>query len=468
MCRSPWKICVFSLVLGLVLPVLNAFASDYHIEPMDQLCEKAADPEAYDSSLLKSLKFLVQGEDGWIYRSTDDFTMDFNEDGEYTDLKAFVGELATKGTRLLMVYPPTKALMYHKGIPASQFDFNKALASYKKKLKKLADLGIIVPDLSPLIGASDADTYYFKRDIHWTPEGARKTAKIVADTIRKTGLIKEQKSFKVVNAPAGLVMTYGGLGKGIKKLCGDRFIDQYVEGYTTSSSFEGGGDDLFADEPEAQVVLLGTSFSALPKFNFNGFLQEDLKAPITNYAVSGGGDKGAWLTYLNHGDFVASPPKLIIWEFPAYYILDGSDLFAQLKPLLTPTIEKKNLLVNNSVTLGESQGPHNTLFFSDKMLHISPSKLAFDLQLSDPEINNIRFCVWYKDGRRIEKGMKMPPTAKMGGHFVFSLFDNLIDDSSDLVAMELTTVESKPLQEYLTTAANNSLGVAVKVYRMDN
>lgn len=462
-----WKFSL-ALLFTVLIPVLNASASDYPIEPMNQLCAEADIPEEYDTSILKSLKFLVQGENGWIYRSDVDFMTDFKEDGDYTDLQSFVDQLASQGTHLLIVYMPTRGLIHHHGIPASRFDFDTALQSYKKKVQKLKDLGIIVPDLSPLIGIPDAGSCFFKRDIHWTPEGARRTAQIVAAAIQKTGLIDEQKTFTVSNEQAGQVTINGSLGKGVKLLCGDQFINEYVTGYTTSSSFAGSGNDLFANEPETEMILLGTSFSALPKFNFNGFLQADLKAPITNYAISGGGEKGAWLKYMSQDDYLESPPKIVIWEIQGNYTLDGSTLFAQLKPLMSPALKKKNLLISNSVALGKTQALHNTLFFSDRMLHILPSKLAFDVQFSDPEINNIRFRVWYKDGKNLEKGLKIPSRAKMGGHFIFSLFGSLRDQESDLVAMELLKVENKPVEKYLTTAANDTLGVNVKVYRMGN
>ena len=90
-------------------------------------------------------------------------------------------------------------------------------------------------------------------------------------------------------------------------------------------------DDLFADLPEPQIVLVGTSNSkGRLKFNFDGFLAHYVGAAVNNKAKSGGGFGGALKDYLSSEDFKQSPPKVLVWEIPGYYSLNETAFFDDL------------------------------------------------------------------------------------------------------------------------------------------
>lgn len=440
-------------------------ASEYPIEPVDSLCQGADDPEKYTTGKLKSMRYLVEGSPGWVYRSEDDFLTNFREDAEYTNLRSLVDLLSSKGISLLIAYLPTRGLMKPAGIPEDKFDYERALASYRKKLHVLAQTGAIVPDLSQMLADNDSEEFFFERDIHWTPTGAKKTARLVGRAIRKSGLVQEQPNFKVSNEPGPLYTIRSGLSAGIKSVCGELFPIQYVRGYVFTAHFEESGEDLFAEDPEAEVVLLGTSFSALQPLNFAGFLQEEIEAPVVNFAMPAGGDKGAWLKFLGSDESHSTSTKLIIWEVPGYYLLDDPELFAQIVPMLGQTLTRENIVLEQDVRLVQSDRPHTSLFFSDKIVDLPLSELVLELQLSDPEINEIKFTLWYRDGSKKKEIVRVPQRARMEGHFVFSLFGNLLSSQTDLVGMELTQVGSQSINEYLQLAQKESLDVNIKVYR---
>src|SRR5690348_1438679 len=81
-------------------------APDYAIEPCCSLCPRAADPHAYDGSqYLGDFRVLVDGRDGWLFRSSMDLTTTFEiTDESLRGLKRLSEALKRRGTELVLVY----------------------------------------------------------------------------------------------------------------------------------------------------------------------------------------------------------------------------------------------------------------------------------------------------------------------------------------------------------------------------
>ncbi len=447
----------------------QVIASDYEVEVFDQLCAEAYDQDRYTSTLLKAVKYLVGGEDGWVYRSNADFLENFgDQDTDYSALKRFADYLASKGSRLMLLYLPTRGLMHPDPIPDGYYNYNNALDSYRKKLQKLRELGILVPDFISLLKQHQNRDYFFKRDIHWTPNGARETAKLAAESIREMGLVAPHSSYQfVTRADKGYTIA-ASMAQGIKNLCGDQFIHEYVRSYTTEADYGAEDSGLFADEPDVETVLIGTSFSAVEKLNFVGFLQQELGAPIQSYALPAGGDDGSWLNYAASGDFPDNPPKLIIWEVPGYYLLDDPSMFAQLEPLMRGGCHERTLLIDEHFSLAELDHKKQSLFFTDSLLEMPLNEVVIDLGFSEPDIDRISLNAWYSDGKVKKETINNPARANTDGHFVFSLFDRFLEPESSIIALELTELEGRSVADYVGDPEQSSANVSVKVCRMCN
>jgi alginate O-acetyltransferase complex protein AlgJ len=79
------------------------------------------------------------------------------------------------------------------------------------------------------------------------------------------------------------------------------------------------GNALFGDQ-SFPVALVGTSYSANPQWNFEGFLKEALQTDILNAADEGRGPFETMKDYLEDDSFATNPPDLIVWEIPERYL----------------------------------------------------------------------------------------------------------------------------------------------------
>jgi alginate O-acetyltransferase complex protein AlgJ len=80
-------------------------------------------------------------------------------------------------------------------------------------------------------------------------------------------------------------------------------------------------------------VLVGTSYSANPLWNFTGALQEAFGEDVVSYATPAHGPFLPMQEYLDSADFKARAPRLVIWEMPERYLpmRDGKDSAAPTK-----------------------------------------------------------------------------------------------------------------------------------------
>jgi len=86
------------------------------------------------------------------------------------------------------------------------------------------------------------------------------------------------------------------------------------------------GSDLLGDAETPEVALVGTSYSAQPRWNFHGALQEALQQDVGNYAKEGLGPFAPMFEYLKSADFAQAPPRLVVWEIPERYLVTHQKL----------------------------------------------------------------------------------------------------------------------------------------------
>jgi len=448
-------------------PAAKVSAPTYKVEVVKKLCAQASDQALYTSAFLEANRYLIQGSDGWLYRTRSDLLTDFNSGYSYKELRQLVNILRLHGTRLVLVYPPNRGLMSKDSTPPDQFDFEAALASYKEKIKTLQTTGALVPDFTELIEKQEPRDFYYKRDTHWTPHGAEAAARIVGDAIKKTGLLRPLESFRVINKAAGPIVQTR-MSTAMQELCGYSFAPESFMGYSFETENGNEQNALFSDEPQTEIVLLGTSFSAVEPFNFNGFLQRELSYPIPNYAVSGGGEDATWHNYLNNYDFAAQPPKIVVWEMPPYDQLEKPEVFARVIPRLVAGQQEKKLLVDETVSLDTQPSTSSTLLFSDKFHGLKKSEIVLDIDFASDKIKSFAFRVWYSNGKNVKWTMKSPRGVNLEGNYIFSLFGRMLEPEADFLAVDLTEINDHSVAEYLQQSGHNRLAVGVKAWKMDS
>jgi alginate O-acetyltransferase complex protein AlgJ len=274
---------------------------------------------------------VVVGRNDWLF-SSEEFS---NPPGAQAQVEAHLDlikevqrRLAHQGSALLVVLVPAKARVVPEMLGARSPDpLHQAL--YGHALQRLQAAHVAAPDLSAALSACKADGPVFLRtDTHWTPAGARCAAQRIAAESQARGLrtgapAPYRTSALPVQAHRGDLMTFLPLEPWFASLLppADRLEPQRTEPLAAPNG-------LLDEAPPPQVVLVGTSYSANPLWNFTGFLQEGFGEDVVNYAAPAHGPFLPMLEYLNSADFRETKPRLVIWEVPERYLpmSDESDL----------------------------------------------------------------------------------------------------------------------------------------------
>lgn len=449
------------MLVSLALSIMSAGASaleeqPYQIEPVATLCKAAKDPANYRTSELSSFKYLVAGSHGWVYRSKTDFLEDFRHTRRYRGLARFNDALSRRGITLVVMYYPTRGLINSSDAKDSDFNAEAAKYSYLAKLKKLREVGVITPHFEDLLDASNAERpLYFKRDIHWTPDGSRAVAFEVAKAIRNSFSLDPSLHSEVVITKHGRYSGTNSIAGAIKQLCNQQYAPEYVQGYGYEALSNDTGDK------SAQVVLVGGGFTALPDLNFIGFLQNELNAPVEDFTQVSGGLLGGWSAYLKSEAMTDSTPKVIVWEVPPYYPLDDDKTFAQLTPMLDGGCSNKRIVARTTFNQYDYNTGSISAYLGNSVESKSLRSLILELSVAAPEVDEIRFKAWYSDGQVRSSSLQHSRSLNGSSQFVFELSGSLLSPSGHLIALELTQVKGQSAARF--KRAHRQAQMSIKV-----
>ncbi|MDU1798848.1 MAG: alginate O-acetyltransferase, partial [Pseudomonas aeruginosa] len=234
---------------------------------------------------------VVIGKDGWLF--TDEEFKPAPSGQQLEDNWALVRgvqrELNRRGVKLVLAVIPAKARLYPEHIgreqPAALHD-----SLYQDFLARARAAGIDSPDLlGSLRQAKDNGAVFLRTDTHWSPLGAETVAQRLGAEIRETHLL---------DVPAQNFVTRVGeerthKGDLLSFLPLDPLFDELLPPpeqlqQRTSEAApalpggqqSGAGDDLFGDSQQPRLALVGTSYSANPRWNFEGALKQALSADL--------------------------------------------------------------------------------------------------------------------------------------------------------------------------------------------
>jgi len=410
-----------------------AAAPQYAVERCCALCPRAADPSAYaGSQYLSDFRVLMDGRDGWMFRSAMDLTTTFDiTDDSLHELNRLSQALHKRGTELVLVYQPPRGLMDPDKLKPEQrraYDFDGARRNYAAALERLRRGGdVVVAPLDKLVDENKGYEYFFRRDHHWTPAGAEHSAKVIAETVQKLPAFAAVPRKQFTTHEVGVLAKPGTLQKIAAQLCGGGYSMQYVTMYATEQSGGGdaGGGGLLGDEARPEVALVGTSNSdAKGGYNFAGYLEQYLGADIVDVAISGGSFEGSLLHYLQSKEFQQHPPKIVIWEMP-YQNYPNSEknpykIFRQAVPLVTDGCRDKPALLSKQITVHPGS---NELLFNGggRILPLVGRSAQLEFQFSDAGIKDMHAELWYFNGLRESLKLHFNQYVDNGGRFVAEL-----------------------------------------------
>ncbi|MDX1456347.1 MAG: alginate O-acetyltransferase [Marinobacter sp.] len=233
--------------------------------------------------------------------------------------------LQQQGIPMALLVVPSKARIYADKLGEHQPTPEMA-GLYERFLQNLDQAGVFAPYLRPSLAkaANQGVNVFLRTDTHWTPSGADIFALHAAEYIRENfdqTSWGEQQYVTTLDKPQlhrGDLLTYIPLEPLFSDLgpAPDLFS---VRTTTAMEDSPSSSQALFADNT-ASVVLVGTSYSANPLWDFPGALRKHLGRDLINVADEGQGPIVPMVEYLQSPDFRNHPPELVIWEFPERYL----------------------------------------------------------------------------------------------------------------------------------------------------
>jgi alginate biosynthesis protein AlgX len=350
------------LLLSLITTALF-MPAHVHAADIPKFCSAMTDVNAYKKHKKQAYEMLLQGQEGWVFRTATDFRSNFyfKKDG-LRNFQVLQKALKEKNVELVIAYPPTRGLVNEAVLPSDRqffkdFNVDAARKNYTEMLENTRTTGLHIVGITDF---SKADTYFYKRDHHWTTYGAQAQAHALADYIQKNlkDVYKQipEVQFKT-NDPVRV--DYEGTFKSVvEKLCDTKGIPS-EDGFNSVTVLAGDqkadADSLFGDTKKPEIVLVGTSNSKSEDSvsNFEGWLKQYLARDVDNRAVSGGGLDTSIISYLNSKDFKEHPPKILIWEIPGYYNFGQRTLFEQAIPSIYGDCSTKSEM-KQSVTIDKA------------------------------------------------------------------------------------------------------------------
>jgi alginate biosynthesis protein AlgX len=372
---------------------------------------------------MQSNRITIQGRDDWLFRTEVDLDTNFTlQEDIYAGLSRLVKALNARGTQVLLLDLPRRGLLAaDQLLPADRahYDAQAALANYRRSLQRFREAGFIVPDYGKLIEKPDGTEYFFRRDGHWTPDGARRTADLIAETVKALPLYAGLPKKAFTTKRQGLNRHPGVFAIVASQICGGNYPAEVVRGYSTSAN----ESDLFGDEGVPEITLVGTSFSATSTYHFAGFLQQALQTDLLNAALTGGNFDGALTQYLPSDAFQENPPKLLIWEFAHYQMAAvNPSQIRRLLPLVQNGCAASEPLLENEVKMGPDDGLTEVLFNGGgRILQVPSRELVVDLQFADPAVSEIVAESWYLDGRHEALRVHLNDYTRANGRFAIEM-----------------------------------------------
>lgn len=267
----------------------------------------------------------IEGKDGTFFRVQSDLRMrNVMERPVIARMAELSRVLAEGGTTLIYVAVPTKAQVMPDQLPKAatdyRFDSQTAQFVYSDIIGRLTRQGILAPDLLAALGTAPPDApAFFKTDFHWTASGAHLAATAIANTVMAQASYDalQKATYRTTQGP--VISQFSTMRRGLQALCAlDLPRVEAPSEITTLVTDATAPGDILADGSEQQIVLVGTSFSDAPLANFAGFLSQETRLDVLNYAVTGGNQYGAITSYMISRDFAVNRPRFLIWENPVY------------------------------------------------------------------------------------------------------------------------------------------------------
>lgn len=360
-----------------------------------------------------ALKTIVPGQEDWLFLTLADLNVPVLSVSAVDRLGSLVQALTEYDMQLFVALIPPRGLMQYQNLTPQlkqRFDATAMEKGYQKIRADIQAAGARVPDLLSLKDQmSDAD-FYMRRDHHWSPQGARQVAALVAAEIRQQPLYQSLPKQTYITERQGLVSQTESINHGLKAICGGSYPAQQEPAFKTYPAQQN-PQQIVQEGTSPEVVLVGTSNSEADSggdhyYNFDGFLKEYLQTDVLNHAIPGVGLDGSLMSYFLSQHYTdGNKPKFIIWELPlgALNLIDLSDevfyqnlvaAIAGCDPFMPDRFQVKLKNVQLKPTVNISLLDNRGANAAD----LTDFKGTASLRLANPEFRNFAMIIHYASG----------------------------------------------------------------------
>lgn len=180
----------------------------------DWFCAAAASPEAYEDTWFYTLQ---EGPDGWLLRHADLQSAAAPSPEALAGLVQLNRALNARGVTLLIAAQAPRGVALPEG-SVEGYSPSRALQDYRAFKAALVEAGVLTADLGTV--AADMPGFFFRRDHHWTPEGARASAAAVAELIRATPTYATLEPQAYTTERVAQEAQVGSYGEAVGRACG--------------------------------------------------------------------------------------------------------------------------------------------------------------------------------------------------------------------------------------------------------
>ncbi|MDG1287761.1 MAG: hypothetical protein P8P30_09405 [Rickettsiales bacterium] len=356
----------------------------------------------------RTLAKLTQGNEGWFFRQSDIneyFALLPHAKGY---LKRLTEAFANQGTKLILLQVPPRPFAsyryFNRGQPGQRsFRLADGMPYYENYLKELKTTGATVIDLLDVMNKVDPKTglhFFYKRDMHWTPFGASAAARRIATALKADTTYQKITPTVYTTEATGELRMKGSIAMEVETLCAEVVPAEPYPSYQTNAQLSKGQDALFGDVSSASpIVLLGSSFSAVSWFNFDGFLSEHTGLEVANFAISAGKLFNALVSYTALPKEERLNPDFVVWENLAHYDFNlGDTMFRQAIPAVYGECSAAEAIQTAKVNLVGDNTDAKALFSLPAGQKISGTDYYLFLKSSNKGLSNFTLEMEYDDG----------------------------------------------------------------------
>ncbi|EGF90074.1 alginate biosynthesis protein algX [Asticcacaulis biprosthecium C19] len=394
-----------SLPVTAATPVVPAASGISGPGQPSWICNQLEDAQYYSD---ESYIFIRRGKGDWLFRSHTDFNVYPPVAGSLVNNFAHLNKvLKASNVRLaVLVTPPRGSMMREFIDPAARnterYSPDIAMQSYQKTLSRLRSTGIFVPDVTAaaldnnLSLPGTNSQFYLSGDIHWTAYGAYVTANATARELARHPEYRNIPKTEFKTALGAVREEQQMLRLEASRICHSTYKADKIRAFETVRAAAGAGGNLL-DGGDVEIALVGTSFSVRPTANFSGFLRQELRADVANYAIGGGGFEASILSYLLSADYQAAKPKVLIWEMQ-YHNLDGVASFPLILGAADGDCGNKALVAGKAMPVKHGKIPIMALSTAQRSKIRGPVNVV--VNLTSPDARQYRLTATYTDGRQ--------------------------------------------------------------------